>query len=253
MLKDTEWLTINKILLELYTVNDITHLAEKTMKVLRMLIPYTKGYFIMLDEKQDIRREDAYFVGMDKSESEEYIDDYYEQDYLKYLYEFSAGTCVYQDTSILDEDVRKNTPFYKRFLRPFDIPYGCGIMIIRNGQIIGIFNLFRSEALGDFSEKDIYILNVLKNHIENMIVNSMQLSRQQVAMENCLQQMKEKYGITDREKDILKLIGEGCSNSEICDKLVVSLSTVKKHVYNIYTKTGVKSRTQLLNLLYSQI
>lgn len=72
-------------------------------------------------------------------------------------------------------------------------------------------------------------------------------------MENCLQQMKEKYGITDREKDILKLIGEGCSNSEICDKLVVSLSTVKKHVYNIYTKTGVKSRTQLLNLLYSQI
>ena len=126
-------------------------------------------------------------------------------------------------------------------------------MIIRNGQIIGIFNLFRSEALGDFSEKDIYILNVLKNHIENMIVNSMQLSRQQVAMENCLQQMKEKYGITDREKDILKLIGEGCSNSEICDKLVVSLSTVKKHVYNLYTKTGVKSRTQLLNLLYSQI
>ena len=48
----------------------------------------------------------------------------------------------------------------------------------------------------------------------------------------------------------MRLLARGLSNSEICDRLTVSISTVKKHIYNLFTKTNVKSRTQLMNLLY---
>ena len=252
MLKNTEWNTINNILLELYTMKDIKTLTSKVMKVLRMLIPYTKGYFVMLDEEQQIRNDCFYFIGMDSNTIEKYIHHYYNEDYLTNLYEIANETMVFQDTKILDDDIRKNTEFYQKFLLPLDIPYGCGILIIRNNRIVCMFNLFRSESLGDFSEKEIYILNILKRHLENMIYNSSQISRAQVAVDKCFELMKEKYSLTDREEQILKLISDGLSNSEICDELVVSLSTVKKHVYNIYYKTEVKSRTQLLNLLYSQ-
>lgn len=44
MLKEMEWMTINNILLELYAQNNLDQLSLKMMRVLRMLIPYTKGY-----------------------------------------------------------------------------------------------------------------------------------------------------------------------------------------------------------------
>jgi LuxR family transcriptional regulator, maltose regulon positive regulatory protein len=51
---------------------------------------------------------------------------------------------------------------------------------------------------------------------------------------------------SDRELDVLRLIVEGHSNQAIADRLVVALSTVKKHVNNIYGKLDVQSRTQAL-------
>ena len=39
------------------------------------------------------------------------------------------------------------------------------------------------------------------------------------------------------------------SNQEISDSLYISLQTVKDHVHRIFTKTGVKNRVQLTNLV----
>jgi LuxR family maltose regulon positive regulatory protein len=52
--------------------------------------------------------------------------------------------------------------------------------------------------------------------------------------------------LTTREVEILKLIEAGNSNQEISEQLVISIATVKRHISNIYTKLGVKSRTQAL-------
>jgi len=50
--------------------------------------------------------------------------------------------------------------------------------------------------------------------------------------------------LSKRELEILRLIGEGHSNQEIADRLVITLHTVKKHSSNIFAKLGVTSRTQ---------
>jgi LuxR family maltose regulon positive regulatory protein len=50
--------------------------------------------------------------------------------------------------------------------------------------------------------------------------------------------------LTDREMEVLRLIGEGYSNDDIAGALVISLNTVKKHASNVYGKLGVHSRTQ---------
>ncbi len=50
--------------------------------------------------------------------------------------------------------------------------------------------------------------------------------------------------LTAREVEVLKLVGAGNSNQEIADKLIISFTTVKRHISNIYTKLDVKSRTQ---------
>ena len=50
--------------------------------------------------------------------------------------------------------------------------------------------------------------------------------------------------LTKREKEVLLLIGEGKTNSQIAEELYIGLKTVKTHVSNILGKLGVNDRTQ---------
>jgi LuxR family maltose regulon positive regulatory protein len=50
--------------------------------------------------------------------------------------------------------------------------------------------------------------------------------------------------LTDRELEVLRLLGDGYSNQDIAKELVITLNTVKKHASGIYSKLGVHSRTQ---------
>jgi LuxR family maltose regulon positive regulatory protein len=50
--------------------------------------------------------------------------------------------------------------------------------------------------------------------------------------------------LTAREQEVLKLIAAGLTNREIAEALVISPGTVKKHTGNIYSKLGVRSRTE---------
>lgn len=54
------------------------------------------------------------------------------------------------------------------------------------------------------------------------------------------------YGLTEREQEILKLVLDGKSQQEICDQLVIALGTVKTHIHNVYHKTEVTKRNQLV-------
>lgn len=56
------------------------------------------------------------------------------------------------------------------------------------------------------------------------------------------------YSLTPREEEIITIIGRGKSNQEIADELGVSFTTVRTHVYNIFRKTGVKNRGELIRL-----
>ena len=60
-----------------------------------------------------------------------------------------------------------------------------------------------------------------------------------------------KYGVTDREREIILKVIEGKSNAEIARELFISLATVKTHLHNIYRKLDVDSRYDLLARLRS--
>ncbi|MFZ1396830.1 MAG: LuxR C-terminal-related transcriptional regulator [Candidatus Promineifilaceae bacterium] len=50
--------------------------------------------------------------------------------------------------------------------------------------------------------------------------------------------------LSDRELEVLQLIAEGLTNQEVANRLYLSLHTVKVHARNIFSKLGVKNRTQ---------
>jgi two-component system, NarL family, response regulator LiaR len=51
-------------------------------------------------------------------------------------------------------------------------------------------------------------------------------------------------GLSVREHEVLRLIAEGCTNTEIAEHLVISENTVKSHVSNILSKLHLADRTQ---------
>lgn len=64
-----------------------------------------------------------------------------------------------------------------------------------------------------------------------------------------LQQNFIRFKLTRMEIEIIQLLLVGQSNKEIADRLHISEETVKKHIYNAFRKTDVKSRTALFHKL----
>lgn len=59
-----------------------------------------------------------------------------------------------------------------------------------------------------------------------------------------------KYHLTFREREIVRLIENGKNNKEIAEIINVSENTVKTHISNIYKKLGIKCRGELFDLIY---
>lgn len=55
---------------------------------------------------------------------------------------------------------------------------------------------------------------------------------------------KAAYGLTDREMDVLGLVAQGKSNADIARALFVTTKTVKYHLTGIFSKLGVRNRTE---------
>lgn len=56
--------------------------------------------------------------------------------------------------------------------------------------------------------------------------------------------------LTEREREVMVLVGGGLSNQEIAERLVISPATAKTHVSRIMMKLGVRDRAQLVVLAY---
>ena len=118
------------------------------------------------------------------------------------------------------------TVIYIIFFLAFLFPVSLQILIILVSKVL--FNIFPVFWIRNFLLK--------YSHLTPSEFN-------QTHMES----MTKKYGISQREWEIIKLLLQGKSNREVAEQLCIAHHTVKNHVYRLYQKLGVHKRYQLVN------
>jgi DNA-binding NarL/FixJ family response regulator len=56
--------------------------------------------------------------------------------------------------------------------------------------------------------------------------------------------------LTDREREVLGLIGQGCTNAEVAEQLFASEGTIKTHVNHLFAKLDLRDRAAAIIFAY---
>ena len=97
----------------------------------------------------------------------------------------------------------------------------------------------------DFCEKP-FSDNALVDRVEQALARSAEHLAVLQARENVSARLSD---LTDREKDVMRLVVEGVPNKLIADQLDISVRTVEVHRARVFDKMQVKSAVELANLL----
>jgi ATP/maltotriose-dependent transcriptional regulator MalT len=90
------------------------------------------------------------------------------------------------------------------------------------------FGFFRTHR--DFSERDRLALQLLRPHLHEVYLDA---ERRRRGVPH----------LSRREWEVLHLVSQGYSNAEIAGTLFIAVATVRKHLENIFNRTGVRTRS----------
>ncbi len=248
------WLGIMNIIYNIHSNESLENMSKMLLKQLQWLVPYDHALFIAPGEKDSKKIR----ILASRNFEQEYLD-LYEANYKKYDHaaglKIGGNSIVYRESDIIEEKVYKNSYFYKQFCEPNNIFYVVHLVLCYEDKYCGEVILFRDTDTinaSDFGGNAEFILNLLKEHLALSISrlvhkkDKQEISKHEVIM-SPIERCGFKYSLTKRETEIMKFLVNNQSTADICDKLVISSNTLKKHTLNIYRKMDINSRVQLIN------
>lgn len=113
-------------------------------------------------------------------------------------------------------------------------------ILVSGQRVLPILQELQVKRIGSVSNEE---LNVKYEFIDRLI-QLLNGGAQDVVNDGKANRLEGESGeLTNREVDILKLVGAGMNNNDIARELMLSIATVKWHLHNIYQKVNVRSRT----------
>jgi DNA-binding CsgD family transcriptional regulator len=113
----------------------------------------------------------------------------------------------------------------------------------------GMMAFYRKEGEAPFDGEDMALLEMLREHFELRLQQNAREVHGNSDGKLTIRGAVERYDLTKREETILRLLMQGVERDKICEQLVISVNTLKKHMGNIYRKLGIKNRVQMFKMI----
>lgn len=242
------WMAITDIIYKIHSVNNIDKMRSILLKQLQWVIPFDRATSYLAANGNDLLLCSPVTLNFPDEYVQQYLKNYYKYDYSRGI-KLSANNIVYLDSDICDKKVWLKSTYYEQICKPNSIHHIIHINIAFNNTFLGILSLYRNEASTNFSYRDTFILNQLKDHLALRLYNAYN-STEQTYHTLSIFDCSVKYQLTAREERVLSLMAKGLTTDEMCNVLIITPNTLKKHIMNVYKKLGIKNRIQLLKMVH---
>ncbi|ADU26159.1 helix-turn-helix domain-containing protein [Ethanoligenens harbinense] len=240
-LETNDWLVLNSIIYKIYTMEDFDGMRKTLLEQLKMVLDFDSADFFLAntDGKPGLIRPVAHNCDCI------YPQTYDELDYSRGIM-YGGKSLIYRETDIISDEKRMETTYYKKVYIPNNWHFSLQMILAREKDFLGVITFYRTIGKDNFHYDDIFLLDMLKDHLAFRLYQE----RESKSTDKLtVTQAAEQYGLTRREETILGLLVEGEENGAICEKLVISINTLKKHMLNIYRKMGIKHRVQIFKII----
>jgi DNA-binding CsgD family transcriptional regulator len=250
-LKYWEWEFLCNMIYRLNSLSDITQFQRVCLEQLRVIIPYTKSLFLLDDRIDDkVIYNSPEVLSTDNSVFDEKTFKEIMINRTCHEYYFNSWSQIFRRSDVSPSEDWEKSPIYKNIYAPQNIYYALKTVLIYDDCLLGDISLYRPKDETDFSTRDLQIAALLKDHLA---LKLHQLRQQQAPEKSPAPPCRSAgYAFTHREAEVLKLLHEGKTDQEICKQLCISSYTIKNYIHNIYSKTGAKTRIQILLLTKQQ-
>ena len=242
-LETNDWIFLNNIIYKIYTLNDIYDMRLQFLDQMKMLIDYDSADFHLASPDGENKLVSPILYNCEEDISMMYDEIDYSRGIL-----YGGKTLIYRETDIISDAKRVETDYYKKVYKANNWHYSLQMVLARKKEFVGVVTFYRTIGKDDFAYDDIFILDLLKDHLAYRLYQQKK-SNDNTGKKLSVRAATEKYYLTRREEAVLKLLMAGKSNDEICDKLVITENTLKKHILNIYRKLGVNNRVGLFKMI----
>ncbi|WP_387462768.1 response regulator transcription factor [Photorhabdus sp. RM323S] len=199
-------------------------LISSCLNTIAHLVPISAAAFYLVNN--ELHPENYILYGISDATHENYLAHFQHLDPLRPAnYQQNGINMVGMDQQTLT----KNNKYYHEFMLPNNIQDIVEIFIRQHNRIIAGVSLLQDMP---FTPKDLNRLSTILPLIE-------------LAARDLLPETPAI--LTAKEQEIINLVREGSSNKRIAQVLDISLSTVKTHLRNIFAKTKVTNRTELVS------
>ena len=242
-METNDWIMLNNIIYKIYTTENFDDMRYEILDQLKMVLDFDSADFYMASREEGKLLCDPVTYNCDMDLSEMYED----LDYSRGIVA-SGKMLIYRETDIISDEARVQTDYYQKVYKPNNWHYALQMVIARNKKLLGAITFYRTIGKENFLYDDIFVLDMLKDHLAyrlEQFYKSEEAGMDKITVTEAV----VKYDLTKREHMILKQLMSGKDHAQICEELVISSNTLKKHILNIYRKMGIKNRVQLFKMV----
>ncbi len=264
-LEQREWAFIDDIVYFIYNNDDFINERKTLLSYIQQLIPNNFSVFHLADLSGEhyLSKPVVYVAGEENGATGEqieainrYIDEYEDEDFGKWIM-LVGKRDVYREMDLIDDDDIRTTGYFNDTYAAFDVKYSMQVISAYSKRFLGAIVLGRSEEAGDFSDKELYMMELINRHLSLRLYHEAKEAgnksgRRSSRIDDCIAETAEEYSLTKRETEVVvKVVKEGMSNDEICENLCIAEHTLNKHLINIYRKCGINSKAALIHKVIS--